>query len=182
MAKVDSSAVAALKAFFETGDTLTEANFASLMDAIADAAEDHEHVSGGGAGSGTGDAKRLYTIGAFVWIIPGELEVGASQGPRLRCKADVTFLEAELLVKVAGTDAAIIVDINKNGTSLWASTQANRPQIAASATEGESTSFDTATATDDDVLTVDIDQIGSTLPGEDLTVKLWYKQYAAHDA
>jgi len=182
MSKVTDTRIAAIKALFETGSKLEEYNFAAVMDAIADAAEDHEHASGGGAGTGTGNAKLLYTIGAFVWIIPGTLETGASQGPRLRCKADVTFLEAELLVKNAGTGAAIIVDINKNGTSLWADTQANRPQIAASATEGESTSFDTATATDDDVLTPDIDQIGSGDAGETLTILLWYKQYAQHDA
>ena len=182
MSKVTDARIAAIKALFETGSKLEEDNLADLVDAIQEAAQGHKHVSGGGAGSGTGDAEPLYTIGAFVWIIPGALATGASQGPRLRCKADVTFLEAELLVKTAPTDAAVIVDINKNGTSLWADTQANRPQIAASATEGESTSFDTATATDDDVLIPDIDQIGSTLPGETLTVLLWFKQYAAHDA
>lgn len=182
MSKVDSSAIAALKALFETGDTLLQSSFEEIMDAIAEAAEDHTHVSGGGSGTGTGDAAPLYTIGAFVWIIPGTLDTGANQGPRLRGKPNITFLEAELLVKTAPTGAALIVDINKNGTSLWATNQENRPQIAASATEGESTSFDTTTGTDDDVYTIDIDQKGSTEAGVYLTVILWFKQYAAHDA
>jgi hypothetical protein len=182
MSKVTDARTAAIKAFFGTGQGLAEAKFNDLIDAIQEAAQEHEHVSGGGADSGTGNAAPLYTIGAFVWIIPGTLETGASQGPRLRCKPDITFLEAELLVQTAPTEAAIIVDINKNGTSLWADTQGNRPQIAAGATEGESTSFDTATATDDDVLTADIDQIGSGDAGETLAVMLWYKQYAQHDA
>jgi len=182
MSKVTDAQIAAIKALFGTGSKLEEDNFADLIDAIQEAAQEHQHVSGGGAGSGTGDAAPLYTIGAFVWIIPGTLEAGASQGPRLRCRGDVTFLEAELLVKTAPTGAAIIVDINKNGTSLWADTQGNRPQIAASATEGESTSFDTTTATDDDVLIPDIDQIGSGDAGETLTIMLWYKRYAQHDA
>ena len=56
MSKVTDAQVAAIKALFKTGDTLTEQNFADLIDLIADAAEDHEHVSGGGPGSGTGDA------------------------------------------------------------------------------------------------------------------------------
>lgn len=56
MAKVDSSAVAAVKALFEAGDTLTEQGFAELIDLIADAAEAHEHTATGGDGSGTGDA------------------------------------------------------------------------------------------------------------------------------
>ena len=56
MAKVDSGAIAAVKALFETGDTLTEQGFSDLIDLIADAAEAHQHLSTGGDGTGTGDA------------------------------------------------------------------------------------------------------------------------------
>lgn len=56
MAKVNAARIAGLKALFEAGDVLTEQNFADLIDAIAEAAEEHEHVAGGGAGSGTGNA------------------------------------------------------------------------------------------------------------------------------
>jgi hypothetical protein len=56
MSKVDSSRIAAIKAHFEEGDELTEAGFYLLIDALAEAAQEHEHVSTGGAGSGTGDA------------------------------------------------------------------------------------------------------------------------------
>jgi hypothetical protein len=180
--KVDADKIAEIKSIFETGDFLLEESFIKLIDIVADAAEDHEHTSSGGPGTGTGDAKALYTIGAFVWIIPGDLDTGAGQGPRLPGKPDITFLEAELTVVGAPTGQALIVDINKNGTSLWAENQENRPQIAASATEGETTSFDTATGTDDDIYTLDIDQKGSGDPGTTLAAFLWYKQYAAHDA
>lgn len=110
----------------------------------------------------------------FVWTVAGGLSVGADQGFHVRAYGDITFVEAEVLVKTAPTGASFIVDINLNGTSLWATTQANRPQIAAAGTAGETTSFDTATATDDDVLTMDVDQIGSGTAGSDLTVVLWY--------
>ena len=56
MSKVTDARIAAIKALFETGDRLTEDNFADLIDAIQEAAQEHQHVSGGGAGSGTGDA------------------------------------------------------------------------------------------------------------------------------
>jgi len=56
MSKVDNTRIAAIKALFETGDTLTEQNFANLIDAIQEAAQEHEHVPGGGPGSGTGNA------------------------------------------------------------------------------------------------------------------------------
>ena len=56
MPKVTSDVITDIKALFEAGDTLTEQNFATLIDAIADAAEAHEHTATGGDGSGTGDA------------------------------------------------------------------------------------------------------------------------------
>ena len=110
----------------------------------------------------------------FICTGAGVLGGGADQGFHLRGYGDITFGEAEVLVKTAPTGQALIVDINKNGTSLWSATQANRPQIAAGATAGETTSFDTTTATDDDVLTMDVDQVGSGTAGSDLTVVLWY--------
>jgi len=110
----------------------------------------------------------------FVWTVAGGLTVGAGKGFDFRVYGDVTFVEAEILVKTAPVGASLIVDINLDGTSLWATNPANRPTIAAAGTAGETTSFDTATATDDQVLTVDVDQVGSGTAGSDLTVVLWY--------
>ena len=62
MAKVNAGRIAALKARFELGDTLSEQGFADLIDAIAEAAQEHEHVSGGGAGSGTGNAAPIVNV------------------------------------------------------------------------------------------------------------------------
>lgn len=62
MPKVDAAAVAALKADLEDGDRLTATALAALIDAIADAAEDHEHRSGAGPGSGTGDATPVANV------------------------------------------------------------------------------------------------------------------------
>jgi hypothetical protein len=62
MAKVDSDRVADLKANFELGDSLSEQKFATLIDAIAEAAQEHEHVASGGAGSGTGNASPIANV------------------------------------------------------------------------------------------------------------------------
>jgi hypothetical protein len=62
MSKVDSSRVADLKARFELGDTLSEQSFADLIDAIAEAAQDHGHVASGGPGSGTGNAAPIVNV------------------------------------------------------------------------------------------------------------------------
>jgi len=62
MAKVDSSRIEDLKASFELGDTLSEQKFADLITAIAEAAQEHEHVASGGAGSGTGNAAPIVNL------------------------------------------------------------------------------------------------------------------------
>lgn len=75
-------------------------------------------------------------------------------------------------VGVAPAGASIIIDVNKNGTSLF-TTQANRPTIvAASNTSGNVTNMDVTTVAPGDYLTIDIDQIGSATAGSDLTVQL----------
>jgi len=56
MAKVTDVVVATLQSYFETGDKPTEAQYAELIEAIQEAAQDHEHTPSGGSGSGTGDA------------------------------------------------------------------------------------------------------------------------------
>lgn len=122
------------------------------------------------------DSKQIYGIGALVWTYMGvDLTTGENKGARLRGKMTITFTEAELLVKTAPVGADLIIDINKDGTSIWDSTQANRVKVTDGNTEGESTSFDTTTGADDAVFTFDIDQVGSDTAGRDLTVILWYK-------
>jgi hypothetical protein len=72
----------------------------------------------------------------------------------------------------APTGSSVIVDINVNGTTIF-TTQANRPAIAsASVTSGKITNMDITTVADGDYLTVDVDQVGSTTPGNDLTLQV----------
>jgi hypothetical protein len=71
------------------------------------------------------------------------------------------------------TGASILVDVNLGGTTIF-STQSNRPTIAVSTSTDESGTPDTTAWTDGGYLTVDIDQIGSTVAGADLTVTVVY--------
>lgn len=73
-----------------------------------------------------------------------------------------------VMVGTAPTGASVIVDVNKNLTSIY-TTQANRPTIAAGATAATVGAHAATTVTDGDHITVDIDQIGSTVAGSDLT-------------
>lgn len=83
-----------------------------------------------------------------------------------------TIASVRSSVGVAPTGAAVIVDVNVNGTTIFTN-QANRPTVAAAGnTSGKVTSMNVTTVADGSYLTVDIDQIGSTTPGSDLTVQV----------
>jgi hypothetical protein len=69
------------------------------------------------------------------------------------------------------TGSALIVDVHKNGTTIFTN-QANRPQIADGQYTGQSTSIDVTGWAPGDYLTVEVDQVGSTTPGADLTVHI----------
>jgi hypothetical protein len=75
-------------------------------------------------------------------------------------------------VGTAPTGASLIVDVNKNGTTIF-TTQGNRPTIAAAGTtSGKVTNMDITSLADGDSLTVDVDQVGSGVAGSDLTVQI----------
>ncbi len=73
------------------------------------------------------------------------------------------------MVNTAPTGASVIIDVNKNGATIFG-TQVNRPTIAAAATSATVGAHSTLTVTDGDYLTIDIDQVGSTVAGADLVV------------
>lgn len=74
-------------------------------------------------------------------------------------------------VGVAPDGQALIVDVNVNGTSIY-TTQANRPTIAAGQLTGTGGTPDVATWAPGDYITVDVDQVGTTTPGSQLTVTI----------
>lgn len=84
--------------------------------------------------------------------------------------ATITGVRAS--VDTAPTGSSILVDVNKNGTTIF-TTQANRPTIAASGfTSGLVTNMNVTSVSAGDYITIDIDQIGSTIAGSNLTVQL----------
>lgn len=86
-------------------------------------------------------------------------------------KGAYTIVEARATVTTQPTGASILVDVNKNGTTIF-TTQSGRPTVAVSTNTDLSATPDVATLADGDYLTVDIDQIGSTIPGSNLTVQV----------
>lgn len=119
---------------------------------------------------GTGYAfpvERTFILGASA-----NITTGVNKTNQITITRAGNITKAFMNAKAGPTGAALIVDINKNGTSIWNATQANRLQIAAAATTGTQTSFDTTALAEGDVLSIDVDQIGSTIPGSGATVQL----------
>lgn len=83
--------------------------------------------------------------------------------------AALTISEVHIAVNTAPTGAAILVDVHENGVTIF-TVQGNRPTILAAAFTGNTVVIDLPTWDNDNYLTVDIDQVGAAVAGEDLTV------------
>lgn len=117
------------------------------------------------------DIKALYrTKEVFSLSRPGTLVVAAGTA-RLYLSGGYTLSDYRVSVGTAPTGASLIVDINKNGTTIF-TTQANRPTIAASGFLGSTTAPAVTTFAAGDYITIDVDQVGSTVAGADLVVVL----------
>jgi hypothetical protein len=109
---------------------------------------------------------------AATYSVPGALTVQTGSGKIYNDTGRTrTIVAVRLAVGTAPTGAGIICDINKNGTTIY-TTQANRPTIAAAGTTVKSTNPDITSWADGDQISVDIDQIGSTVAGSNLTVTI----------
>jgi hypothetical protein len=84
-----------------------------------------------------------------------------------------TILEITACTHTAPAGASAILDINKNGTTIF-TTQANRPTVAAGSTTGTVGTPEVVDFADGDVFTVDCDQIGSSTAGTGFTVAIVY--------
>jgi hypothetical protein len=115
------------------------------------------------------DTSTIKTTLSFAVV--GTLTTGTDKAPTIVAPCTLTIVKVKAVVKTAPTGAALIVDVNKNGTTIF-TTQENRPQIAAGATSGDSGTPDVTSLVEGDKLTVDIDAIGSSVAGADLTVEV----------
>ncbi len=107
------------------------------------------------------------------WCIPGTLSTGTTKSGKVTYRGPtLTLKTADATVKTAPVGADLIFDINDGGTSIWASTQANRVKVADGATSGTQTSFDDTSIAAGAVVTLDIDQVGSGTAGADADVCL----------
>jgi hypothetical protein len=82
-----------------------------------------------------------------------------------------TIVNVYASVSVAPTGASIIADLNVNGSTAFA-TQGNRPTITATNFTDATSTPDTTAISAGDYFTLDVDQIGSTIAGSDLTLTI----------
>lgn len=83
---------------------------------------------------------------------------------------DLVIEKVRATVGTAPTGSTLIVDVNKAGTTLFTS-QGNRPTVAISGFTVLSAAPDVTSWAAGDYLTIDVDQIGSTVAGSDLQVQ-----------
>ena len=127
-----------------------------------------EIISGGTQGPpGTGITGATFLLGTTI-----EVTVGNNLTNVLIVPGPGTITKAVAYAKVGPTGADLIFDIEKNGTSIWNSNPSNRLKIVAGQNSGLTSSFSINTVAFGDLLTINIDQVGSILAGQFITVEL----------
>jgi hypothetical protein len=84
--------------------------------------------------------------------------------------ASLRFRECHIFAKTAPTGAALIVDINRNGTSIFGAPKLTFPAGGVAVVTASNFAAAQIAVVRLDRLTVDIDQIGAVTPGQDVTV------------
>lgn len=107
-----------------------------------------------------------FTMTGTLTVVAGKARFFNDSGGTL------TITGVRASVGTAPTGASILVDVNIGGTTIF-TTQGNRPAITATNfTSGKVTNMNVTSWANNTYLTVDVDQIGSTIPGGDLTVQV----------
>lgn len=116
----------------------------------------------------TGWEYKAIPKGGISFFVPGDASVGQNKVGFV-CPCAMTIVKCIAKVTTAPTGASLIADVHKNGTTIF-TTQANRPTIAAAGTSVTTAAPDVVTLEEGDFVTLDIDQIGSTIAGANLAI------------
>ena len=110
----------------------------------------------------------------FGIILSGDAEVATDVIPsRWYLPVSGTFTKIIAYAKTAPTGANLIIDVNLNGSTIL---DGSKVTIPASDNDVTVTSFATSTFSAGDYLTVDIDQIGSSVAGADVLLSFYVRK------
>jgi hypothetical protein len=110
-----------------------------------------------------------FTYQVQIFTVPGTLSVGTGRA-KFYIPGPITLGNVRASVGTAPTGSSIIIDVNKNGSSVF--TTNSKPQIFAGQTLVSTSTPNITEFTTGDYITVDVDTVGSLNPGMDLTVQI----------
>ena len=119
-------------------------------------------------GSLTIDGVLVVPVEAYTFSVTGIVAVATGKS-RIYLEGDYVIETVRAAVHTTPSGAAIVVDLNKNGSTVYTD-QANRPSIAVGTNSATGNNPALTTLAAGDYLTVDVDQVGSSAAGADLTV------------
>ena len=110
-----------------------------------------------------------------VFSISSDETLATGTKGRFIAPCDGKIVAVKACVLTAPVGASVILDVNKGGTTIF-TTQANRPTVAAAATTATLAGApDVVEFSAGDVITVDVDQVGSTTAGTGFTVSVAFE-------
>lgn len=124
----------------------------------------------GPPGVGVAGAEGPRGIGGPIFTMEGVLQTKIGT-LKWRNSGATTFEGVLGVVGDAPVGDDILIDVNKNGVSLFAVTKVTIPD--GQTNNGALAIPDVVELVDGDEISVDIDQVGSTTPGSDLTVEVF---------
>lgn len=125
-------------------------------------------IISGGSSPSQSNRQTIFTVAGDLSIVNNPLRIYNRLG------SNQTISEVFLAVNTAPAGSGILVDIHKNGTTIFTN-QSNRPTIISGAYTGNTTTVDVNTWSSNEYLTAHIDQIGSSTPGSDLVIHVIHK-------
>ena len=122
----------------------------------------------------TGSVLHNYIAKERVYSYPGTLVTGTGT-VRMYFMRTATLFNIAIMVSTAPTGTgSIVVDVNKNGTTIFNPTA--KPEIAISGFTNLTNVPDVTAVSAGQYLTIDIDDVGGTIAGSDLTVVVEYHE------
>lgn len=109
-----------------------------------------------------GTEVEIGTGGKYQFIVPGTIATGTDVAGTWFVPDTITIDEVDLYVNTAGATGNTVVNVLKNGTTIFPTTA--KPTLAGTATSDLSNIPDTTSAVEGDKITIDVTSVTTTAP------------------